>query len=274
MGLSDKELQELHLTLLEILDYVCAVCDENNLSYLLIAGTALGAYRHNGFIPWDDDLDIALPREDYEKLKDILHKKKNSIYSIQDESNEDKYFLPFIKIRKNGTIFREAITSNIYMNNGIYIDVFPIDTISNINSPLFRFRAYVIDAISHALRFRTCSTFYYKTRSKVRYFYDWLICLPFASISNNRLLKIQTKLMVQSSGINDKYAINYASTYSWKKDLVPFNVYFPVKKIEFEGREYYSFAKLKDYLSQIYGDYMELPPENKRHTHEPIELKF
>lgn len=102
-------LNKLHLTLVEILDYVCKICDENNLQYFIAYGTALGAYRHQGFIPWDDDIDIALPRNDYEKLINILKKDNSGKYSCQNETNEKNYFLIFSKIRKNGTIFIERI---------------------------------------------------------------------------------------------------------------------------------------------------------------------
>ncbi|MCI8352318.1 MAG: LicD family protein [Clostridia bacterium] len=102
-------LEKLHSNLVEILDYVCKVCDENNLQYFIAYGTALGAYRHQGFIPWDDDVDIALPRNDYEKLLNLLKDSNYDKYSCQNETNEKNYFLVFSKIRKNGTIFIERI---------------------------------------------------------------------------------------------------------------------------------------------------------------------
>ena len=137
MDYSEERLKKLHLILLELLEYVDSICKQNNLQYLLIGGTALGARRHRGFIPWDDDIDIGLPREDYEKLLGIL-KSRNDGYSVQDETNEDNYFCPFAKLRKNGTIFCEKISQGLYKNNGIYIDIFPIDTMNDCSSMLAR----------------------------------------------------------------------------------------------------------------------------------------
>jgi lipopolysaccharide cholinephosphotransferase len=275
MEFSDNRLEQLHVTLLEILDYVRKICEENQLSYLLVGGTALGAYRHKGFIPWDDDLDIGLPREDYEKFLDIVRKDKNPVFSAQDEREEEKYFLPFAKIRKNNTVFRETMSPNIYNNVGIYVDIFPIDYVQDANTVRFKIRAYMINLISHALRFKYCRKYYKDNRSKIRYFYDWLISAPFLWCSNKRLLAVQRKLMKKDNNKADnRYAINYASTYNWKKEIMSYDILSPLKEIEFEGRTCYSYAKMEKYLSQVYGNYMELPPEDKRHTHEPLELKF
>lgn len=108
-------LTQLHKTLVEILDYVVKICEENGLQYFVAYGSALGAYRHEGFIPWDDDIDIVLPRKDYEKLAKILKESNNEKYFYQDETNEKNYFLLFAKVRKNGTKFVERnVRKKIY----------------------------------------------------------------------------------------------------------------------------------------------------------------
>ena len=84
----EYDIKKLHEVLVEILDYFVSVCEKNNLQYFLVYGTALGAYRHKGFIPWDDDLDVAMPREDYQRLLSILENNPNEGYSIQNESNK------------------------------------------------------------------------------------------------------------------------------------------------------------------------------------------
>ena len=96
----DEGLEKLHGVLVEILDFVYSVCEEHGLLCFLVYGTALGAYRHHGFIPWDDDMDVAMPREDYTKFLQIMKQEGHDKYEIQDEDNEDFYFLSFAKVRK------------------------------------------------------------------------------------------------------------------------------------------------------------------------------
>ena len=144
-----ESLDKLHDTLIEILDYVVSVCEENDLTYFLVYGTALGAYRHKGFIPWDDDLDIAMPRQDYEKFIEIANKNKDAKYTLQNELNEKKYYLPFAKVRKNGTKFVEDIAQNMYENEGIFIDIFVLDYVDDINTLKYKVKSLVTTYLKH-----------------------------------------------------------------------------------------------------------------------------
>lgn len=128
---NNNKLRKLQLTELEILKKVDQVCRQYQINYFLIAGTLLGAVRHKGFIPWDDDIDIGMLRSDYEKFIDIcLHKQAlgKEYYLHCNESDED-YYLPFIKVKKNNTTFAEKCNENIDTHKGIFIDVFPYDNV-------------------------------------------------------------------------------------------------------------------------------------------------
>lgn len=274
MDYSQEKLDNLHRVLVEILDYVVEICEKNGLTYFLVGGTALGAYRHKGFIPWDDDLDIAMPRQDYNNLIDILRSDNNKTYLLQDEFNEDNYFLPFIKIRKKNTLFLEAIAKGLYNNNGIYIDIFPIDYVDNYKSVGFKISLTMIRVIGYVLRFRTCQELYKEKESKPKFFLSKLLSLFFSRISNKRLLEIQRKKIYSFKGNSNRFFINFASVYSWKKEVFNYGDYLPVKEIMFEGKKYKCPSNIEKYLSQVYGNFMELPPEDKRHSHEPLKLVF
>lgn len=269
-----EKLNILHDKLLEIFLYVKSVCDDNDLEYALIAGSALGAIRHKGFIPWDDDLDIALKREDYNKLIKILRDDKDSIYFIQGIFNEEKYFLPFVKVRKKNTIFKEAMYPDIYKENGIFIDIFPLDDVIKPNSFIFKLRKLRLKFILHALMFRASRSYYKKNRPKFRYFIDFITSIPFYLFSNRKLLSLADRLIQKDNGKNAKYILNYATTYNWTRETFLKTTLFPTKKYMFEKNMVRSYNNINKYLNQMYGDYMKLPDENKRHSHEPIVLNF
>ena len=122
------ELQKIELDMLK--EFI-RICDELNLTYYLVCGSALGAAKYQGFIPWDDDLDVALPREDY----DVFCEKAQSMLPehlfLQNHLTDEQYPLYMSKIRNSNTTFIERIHSKIDMNHGVYIDVFPLDGYPN-----------------------------------------------------------------------------------------------------------------------------------------------
>ena len=127
--MNNKKLRKVQMVEVEILDEIDRICKKNNIKYFLVGGTLLGAVRHGGFIPWDDDIDLGMLREDYEKFIDIcinsdeLDKK----YFMHSDETDSDYWLPFIKIRKNNTTFDEKVIKNCDTHKGIYVDIFPMD---------------------------------------------------------------------------------------------------------------------------------------------------
>lgn len=265
--------KRLHKVLVEILDYVVDICDKNNLSYFLAYGTALGAYRHKGFIPWDDDIDIAMPRKDYEKLLSILRNIKNEKYNIQDENNEKKYFLTFAKVRKNNTLLRESIAVDVYDNNGIYIDIFPVDDIEECSSIKAKLKYFVINYLIHSLKFSECSKLYLEKLGKTKYFMHKIICFPVSIFSNKSVLQKIKKIVIKEHDENNRFLVVYDDVKS--KAIIEKNFVYPLRKLEFEGKLYNVPGCIEKYLTHLYGsNYMELPPIEQRVTHNHIELRF
>jgi len=262
------DLKRLHDVEIEILDFFVDYCEKNNLQYFLVYGTALGAYRHGGFIPWDDDLDVAMPREDYDKLLNSFNDDNaSSKYSLENETTDPNWFLCFSKIRKKGTIFIESYTQNIYKSNGIYIDVFPLNYLSSPKKSFVKQRYY-----RHCLKFFSAKPLY-KRRGSVRYLLEHIICAPAYILGKKRLLKAFNKSCI---GKCDKADAKYLIEYDDDRIIqAGYDIYFPPRKISFEGKEYYCPNNIVEYLKNVYGEtYMELPPERERTTHEPVKIEF
>lgn len=274
MEYSKERLDKLHTTLIEILNYIETVCKENRLSFFLIGGTALGAERHKGFIPWDDDLDIGMPRSDYDKFKSIMHNCTNHIYKIQDETTEKNYFLPFVKVRKQNTLFKEKISEGIYKDNGIFVDVFPIDFFNEIDSKKFKQQLKKISLIRMTLALRYCQQYYKSSYSKIDYLKMKLKSCGYNLLGTKKLFDDLYLLSTSQESLEPRYAGNLAGTNSFDKEIMPYDYFYPLGIIEFEGRKYPCVHKIDLFLKHIYGDYMTLPPAEKRHTHEPVELRF
>lgn len=274
MDYSQEMLDKLHATLLDILEYTDSICKENGIEYFLNCGSVLGAVRHKGFIPWDDDIDIMLPRDSYEKLLTVIRNNKDTRYSIQNETNEKNYYLLFSKIRKNGTVFLEMDSEGLYENNGIYVDVFPLDFSDEIESFSFRINEFRIRLIQHGLKFRYCKNMYKRTRGRMRYLLSFFVAAPYMMINKDYLINKANRLMKSRNNKDHNYVISYSGIYGIKKEAMPINVYYPVTQAEFEGKKYPVCNDVDAYLRNYYGDYMKLPPEEKRHTHLPLELRF
>lgn len=127
--MDNETLRKLQLVELEIANEIKRVCVENNIKYFLESGTLLGAVRHGGFIPWDDDMDIGMMRDEYEKFLKIAPEKLSSEFILQTWKNEKDYSLTFAKVRKLDTIFLEYEFKDSSMHNGIWVDIFPYDSV-------------------------------------------------------------------------------------------------------------------------------------------------
>lgn len=268
--------EEYKQVVLEILLRIDEICKNNGLRYMISYGTLLGAVRHQGFIPWDDDIDIGLTRDEYEKLIKILHHSNNE-YVLQNESNEKNYFVMFSKLRKNGTTFIDEDTKGLFDNNGIFIDLFPFDKVKDIDSVGFRVRYRIIKLISHTLRMKySVANHRNKTfREKI----DIILSSVFIRIvKKERLMVIQKKLMIWDNNTSDektKYYMVYMGPYKLKNSYIKSKWINNYGKCCFEGKEYQCLGDMNSYLTQSYGsNYMELPPVEKRETHRPIVLKF
>ena len=137
-----NELERLQKEEIDILNEIVRICDKNNIPYFLAAGTLLGAVRHSGFIPWDDDIDLFMLRDDYNKFIKCAINEINDNYFLQCHDTDKYYYSSFIKVRKNNTLMIEEENENRKIHRGIWVDIFPLDYVKD-DSKILKFKVFL-----------------------------------------------------------------------------------------------------------------------------------
>jgi lipopolysaccharide cholinephosphotransferase len=238
-----SDLRRAQKTMLNILREVSMICDKYNIPYWLSFGTLLGAVRHQGFIPWDDDLDIEVEQKDFDKLLTILEKELPSTMVVQSENNDENYYLKFAKVRDRNSIIHEN-SSILYKERGIFIDIFPRESANSFLINLYK-------------RFLVNSNQINKTNFK-NPIYSPIINKLKVRISNLILYIIRFSNMVFR--FKKSYVLSIIkSSIGLERECL-----YPLKQIKFEGDIFKCPANAEAYLKLYYEDYMELPkPENR-----------
>lgn len=258
------DINEIKQIELDILKKVADFCDSNNLKYYLTYGTLLGAIRHKGFIPWDDDIDINMPREDYDKLQSIL-KKQNFLINDYIElktPDSNNYQYQFLKVIDNRTVAYEKNMKKKYYAS-IWIDIFPLDKIpeesekqKQFMNKLLKMRKYYFYTIEKK----------FTGKSKiglVKYSLIKSIMTPIYFIINQkqRIAKLAKKF-INSNSPYIFFSLNGDSYKTIFKDDI-----LEQTEVIFENNKFKTFKNYDKVLTQLYGDYMQLPPIEQRVAH-------
>ena len=251
----------------EILDVVHRICVENGLRYSLAYGTLIGAVRHGGFIPWDDDIDLMMPRTDYEKLREIWKQTAPSNYILQDKQTSSDFTQNFLKIRKDHTTFLQTEEERLCVyHKGIFIDIFPGDRVAP--SLLWKRIQYVACAVDllYSRGFRSNSGGVTGIIERV------LLGIPQCFHTK---FQIMANKFVQKWNAQEDCQYFFPSTIGSCKKYYPANLFENMAEIEFCGKRYACVRNVDEALRVEYGDYMQLPPESERvWKHHPIIIDF
>lgn len=274
----EKTLRRIHQVELEILKDFMKICEEHDLTYFGIAGTGIGALRHKGFIPWDDDIDVALPREDFEKLLVYVEQEMGDKYLIMNTEHYPDYPLMTTRMTLRGTRFKEEALKNVKAPMGIFLDLYPYDQVSDdpreakkqawdawfwskllilrsIPFPMLGFsgwKAKVVHAVCGLVHF-------FLTLFRVPRLWIYRKAYEAETRFNGYETTEKLNFLCDTSP--------YMNTY-YVKDI------YPLQKLPYEDVMLNFPHNLHDNLTGMYGDYMQLPPEEKRKNHYPYELKF
>ena len=260
-------MNDLQKVQLEILKAFINVCNKYNLRYFLVSGSCLGAVRHHGFIPWDDDIDVGMPRSDYDKLL-TLQKEFGEKYFIQTYKTDKKYLYNFTKIRDCDTTYIEDNFATTQINHGVWLDVFPLDGFSYEYEDSEKFEKEV-----KKTWMKTILGYPWNLRRKFsrRTFFKDLglnivALLTFwtnvGQYRNKSVEKRLTRIPYDSA----KTVGNHYGIYH-KKEAMPIEWFGDGVEAEFEGVKVKIPTEYDKYLSKLYTDYMTPPPEDKRIGH-------
>lgn len=267
--LDQDTLIRLRTVMLEILDEFARVCKKNNLTYFLTAGTLIGAVRHKGFIPWDDDIDIAMPRNDYLKFLEIINNSTDPdyyIYSPVYPNGNSYHFFDRLKFCKKNTVWALSYINNPKNYPGICITIFPFD---NCFLPLLPFQ-YL------AVKFSK-SIYKYKTHHNVnKTLCIRLIIKLFCLVFSIGLLKaILKKSCMLFNNLNTKYISFLTGFKGIRKETHRYDTIFPLTELSFEGKKHSVPGSYDTFLKTLYdSNYMKIPPVEKRRSHSSKFIVF
>ena len=264
----EELLRKLQLTELEILKTVHAFCVKHDIRYSLYAGTLLGAVRHKGFIPWDDDIDICMSRKEYDRFIRLWQENPVKGYSLQNKDNSPAFISSFTKIRKDHTTFLENELGIGNFHTGVFIDIFPLDRIPSAWLPK---RVFYVRCMLYQLMIRGYAP---KECGAVTQFgcKVLLSAVPAGkrSAAIRRLLRGLTKYQDRSD-----LRITGIETMRSVKVEYPAAMFDAYVSLPFEDDTFSAFAQWDENLRAKFGDYMQLPPEEERAwTHHPIRIDF
>lgn len=254
-GLDDKYgLLKLQDKILEIMVYIDTICREYQIEYCLMGGSALGAVRHGGFIPWDDDLDIFMSPESYERFRSVFLKKgdKNKYY-LQEWGRYGKRTI-FAKLRLNNTLYIEPALRHRDMHQGIYVDIFMLHRCSD--NVFLRYYQYIW--ARYITVKRLANTGYHKRGGGYLFLLSLLRRIPY-----NFLVRYAFRQICMSDHKKTKYYCNFSGKAHYKNGLYECKYFDQPVYRKFETVELKCPDYIEEFLKTRFGDYMKIPSENK-----------
>ncbi len=264
--MKDNNLKKLHSIETEILKRFVRLCDDNSITYYIIGGTLIGAVRHGGFIPWDDDIDIAVPRSDYYKLINVMHKCKDDILGMEYyKDDESLYFYPIKIVDKTSYIYEPRRKDG---KAHPWIDILPLDgaPTGEISARIFKFRMLyykLMLGIHYADNLRDIK------RSSLE-----KMVIKFAKVThvgrfiNPTRIKDKLDILLASHSVEKSKIVGTCMGAYFFHEFVPKKYFGNGSRVTFEGLDVNAPEQVEKYLTHMYGDYMKLPPVEKQVAHD------
>lgn len=251
---------------LELMKTIHSICENLEIKYYIIGGTLLGAIRHGGFIPWDADIDIAMRRNDYERFRKYWENNPSENYFYDHYTTDPHHTSPhaLLRLRKTHVVMKHKATQLKPLCDGVYVDIFPLDFAPFTEKQQKR-QMKRIKWIRKLIYHKAGYVFGEKT-SQGKRIMKKIVCGILSPLSftflNNKLDNIMRMYNRCDSGL----LVSMASHYSYWKQLMPEEIYGVPQELDYEDTKLMAPQEPIEYLKRIYGDYMKLPPEEKRYT--------
>lgn len=255
-------LPKLHNDILTIMDVIDNICSEQQMTYYLTGGTLLGAVRHGGYIPWDDDLDIVMPRADFDRFIENAKELLPENMELKWVTNDPHYFLLYAKVCLKNTSFLQEVGKR-QSDYGIFVDIFPMDSVAQYSDVIEERKKHV----------KKCGNLLIEKKGKANS--SPLKSVILDMIPERLIQSIAARYMKAENRNDGEFYANYGSQYPIKRWTMQKSYFSEPVRIRFEDRIYNAPKEYAKVLESIFGmNYMELPPEDKRKTHYPLYVKF
>lgn len=265
---SNINIEDIWNAELSILDEIDRICRENSLRYSLAYGSLIGAVRHKGFIPWDDDIDIIMPREDYDRLRSIWRGKASGEFILEDETMFDDYVNNFAKVRKDHTTFLQFETERTTSyHKGFFVDIFPGDRVAPAGfMRKFQYAAFALNLLYNRG--------YPSGAGGIRGFFERFLLKLVPGRYHSRVSNWFGEISRRWNGDTDAQLV-FPSTAASCRKYYPADLFAHLIPMDFQGKQYCASSQYDTALRTEYGDYMQLPPEEERiWKHHPIIVDF
>ena len=264
------ELQKLHDLELEIAAEIKRICEKHRIRYFMIAGTLLGAVRHKGFIPWDEDMDFGMLRADFDRFIETCENELDQEkFFLQTEETDPGYTYAFAKIRLNGTRIIEGLSRDAAAHQGIFVDIFPFD-----NVPDNRLLRKLHERERYVWKNMLAVKLGYHNGQKRAKSLQKLLGRTAAVLPAGFIRKQKERAFTRYNGRKTQMVVTAEGSYRYYREMIPYRYTQKLCRMPFADTEFFTFAAYDAYLKDMYGDYMQMPSEEQRNKHAVLEVDF